>query len=86
LDRGSGRALHFRFQAIPFLAFLAQFPDDALRAEFAITTRIGARLAIIQTLLTVTYLHFLTRDIGFTISMKATFHERDLIFSPGQLL
>jgi hypothetical protein len=80
LDRRSGPAFHSCFQAIPFVTLLAQFPNDALCAEFAIITRIRARLTILQTLLAVTYLHFLTPDISFAIRMKPALHGRDLIF------
>jgi hypothetical protein len=80
-DCRSGPAFHSCFQAIPFVTLLAQFPNDALRAEFAIITRIRARLTILQTLLAVTYLHFLTRDISFAIRVKPALHGQNLIFS-----
>jgi hypothetical protein len=64
----------FSFQALFFLAPSAQFPDDALGSELAVTAGVGAGLALIQAFLAISDFHLAAFDGGITIGMVKAFH------------
>jgi hypothetical protein len=68
--------LPFIFLA-PLLGLLAaEFPDDAARTEFAVDTGVGAGLTQVQAFLAIAELHFLAKDAGLPVRVKAAFiHE-----------
>jgi hypothetical protein len=60
------------FAPLPGL-LAAEFIDDAAGAEFAVETRVGAGLAVIQALLTVGDLHLLAEHAGVPVRVVAAF-------------
>jgi hypothetical protein len=78
--------LGFAFQPRLFFALLAQFPDDALGTKFTIPTRIRARLAVLQTFLTIADFHFLAFDESLTVRVKTAVHGRVTSFEKRKFL
>jgi len=76
--------LGFSLQPGFFLALLAEFPYDALGAEFTISTGIRARLAVFQAFLAIADFHFLAFYIGLSIIVKTAFHTRVTSFQNRQ--
>ena len=68
----------FFFKVISLITLSAQFPDQALRAEFTIGARVGTGLAVFQALSAITDLHFLTGYVDFTVRMIFTPHAKPL--------
>jgi hypothetical protein len=66
--------LGFLFHPYLFFALFAQFPDDALGTKFTIPTGIRARLAVLQTFLTISDFHFLALDESLTVRVKTAIH------------
>jgi hypothetical protein len=66
----------FSFQPLFLVALLAEFPDDALGAKFAVPARVRARLAVLQAFPAIADLHLLAFDIGLSVCVKATLHVR----------
>jgi hypothetical protein len=54
--------------------FAAQFPDDALRAGFAVVAGVGAREALVQAFPAIAVFHFFAPDVGVPPRVKAAFH------------
>jgi hypothetical protein len=54
-------------------------PDDAPWPELAIGAGISAGLAVLQALLAVIIIHFLTMDPGFPVGMETTIHGPSFI-------
>ena len=62
------------FKTISFFTFPTHLPDHALGSKLTVGAGVGAGLTVIQTLLTIPYLHFLAFDIGFAIRMIFALH------------
>ena len=65
----------FTFQALFFLALLAEFPDNALLSELAVAARVGAGLALIETFLAISDLHLVAFNSSIPIRVITTFHD-----------
>ncbi|MBN2124437.1 MAG: hypothetical protein JW821_09115 [Deltaproteobacteria bacterium] len=67
-------SLGFLIQPASFLTLAAKLPNDALRPKLAISTRVSAGLAGIETFLAIPDIHLLALHAGLSIRMKAAIH------------
>jgi hypothetical protein len=61
-------------KAITLFTPPAQFPDQTLRTELAISAWVGTSLTVLKTLFAITNPHLLTGHIGFAILMVRARH------------
>jgi hypothetical protein len=66
------------FQTSFFFAPAAEFPDEALGTELAVSAGVGACLTVLQTLPAVPDLHLLAFHIGVPFGMKTAIQKQDL--------
>jgi hypothetical protein len=66
--------LCFSLKPISLCTFPAKLPDHTLRSELAVSARVGARLAVFETLPAIADAHLLAGDVGFAIRMISACH------------
>jgi hypothetical protein len=71
----SALSFRFAFESFLLLALAAEFPDDALGAELAVTARVCAGLAKIKAFLAISDFHFVAFRGCIPIRMVTAFHE-----------
>jgi hypothetical protein len=63
------------FKAETLVAFLAEFPYEALRPELTISTRICAGFTVVKAFPAVTYKHLLAGNVSIAIRVVAALHD-----------
>jgi hypothetical protein len=63
------------FKAEALVAFLAEFPYEALRPELTISARICAGITVVKAFPAVTYKHLLAGNVSIAIRVVAALHD-----------
>jgi hypothetical protein len=63
------------FKAEAFIAFLAEFPYEALSSELTVSARICAGFTVVKAFPAVTYQHLLARNVRIAIRVILAFHD-----------
>jgi hypothetical protein len=63
------------FKAEAFIAFLAEFPYEALSSELTVSARICAGFTVVKAFPAVTYQHLLARNVRIAIRVVLALHD-----------